>query len=125
MKAADGKVYVPDALSASRRAHPAGPVSVYMRVVEGARLRVETEADPKNDQEPRYPVRGLLLLELRARPAARAPRRSRAFAAPPGEYDVYVGMRPDRPIPRKGATTRFGSWPFKHGDAARISGTAS
>jgi hypothetical protein len=100
MKAADGKVYVPFTLDLPANAVPQGPVSVYFRVVEqgsqppGAAAEREggeaAKAEEAQSDEPAF--EDFFTFEPRAA-SGQGIRLMRAFAAPPGAYDIYVGMR--------------------------------
>ncbi len=86
MKAADGKVYVPYTVEFPASAFTS-PVSVYIRVVPKGEL---PPAPDKKDG--RYTFEDYYTTEPKpgTGPSARI---TRAFAAPPGEYDVYFGLR--------------------------------
>lgn len=103
MKAADGKVYVPYTLTLPADALPSGPVSVYLRVVAkgeapAAAQKPEQEKDKKSG-ESRFPFEDYYSVEPRA--TGGVVRITRAFAAAPGEYDVYYGIRPKPADPKK------------------------
>jgi hypothetical protein len=101
MKAADGKVYVPYTLTVPADALPSGPVSVYLRVVASgqAPAAAQKEGEEKKSGESRFAFEDFYSLEPRA--TAGVVRITRAFAAAPGEYDVYYGIRPKPADPKK------------------------
>ena len=106
MKAADGKVYVPYTLSFPAELVPGGPVSVYVRVVPkgqtapaGQDPKQDQKQDQKNNQSI-YAFEDYFTSEARAS-AGQPARLTRAFAAAPGEYDVYFGMRAKAADPKK------------------------
>jgi hypothetical protein len=97
MKAADGKVYVPYTLTIPSEAVGAtGPVSVYLRV---APKDSQPVTDAKNENP--YPFEDFFTVEPRPAMQGQAPRIMRAFAAPPGEYDVFFGIRSKMADPKK------------------------
>jgi hypothetical protein len=101
MKAADGKVYVPYTMTVPAEAiGGGGPVSVYLRVVQkGSQPATDGKTDQK-DANP-YPFEDFFTVEPRPAAAGLPPRIMRAFAAPPGEYDVYFGLRAKPADPKK------------------------
>jgi hypothetical protein len=108
MKAADGKVYVPYTVTVPADTLPSGPVSVYVRVVpDGTPLpnfeEGEEEAERKDEAAPvaEFVFEDYFSLEPR-RDASNALRITRALAALPGQYDVYLGLRAKPADPNKG-----------------------
>lgn len=98
MKAADGKVYVPYALTVPTEATAAtGPISVYMRVAPKGSQPAAGDGKTPNP----YPFEDFFSVEPRPAIAGQAPRIMRAFAAPPGEYDLYFAMRAKVADPKK------------------------
>lgn len=96
MKAADGKVYVPYTLEFPADAMtPPGPVSVYVRVVPKGEL-----PPPADKKDSRYTFEDFYTVEPRVTPGQPA-RVTRAFAAPPGEYDAYFAVRARPGDPKK------------------------
>jgi hypothetical protein len=97
MKAASNKVYAPYTLTIPADAVPAGPISVYLRVVpKGSTAPPE---DLKKDEE-RFPFEDYFSTQPTSA-AGQPVRVARAFAAAPGTYDVYFGIRPRMADPRK------------------------
>lgn len=95
MKAADGKVYVPYTLEFPADAMASGPVSVYVRVVPKGEL-----PPPPDKKDSRFAFEDFYTVEPRL--AAGQPARiTRAFAAAPGEYDLYFGVRARPGDPKK------------------------
>jgi hypothetical protein len=95
MKAQDNKVYVPYTMTFPADALPSGPVSIYLRIAPKG-------APPPGPEvkENRFPFEDYFSVEPRT--AAGQPARvMRAFAAPPGEYDVYFALRPKPADPKK------------------------
>lgn len=95
MKATDGRVYVPYTLSLPADAFGGGPVSLYLRVVEKGAL---PSADPKVVTP--LPFEDFFTVEPKT--AAGQPLRiMRAFSAVPGDYDLYLAVRPKMADPKK------------------------
>jgi hypothetical protein len=103
MKAADGRVYVPYTLAFPVDTLTAGPISVYMRVVTKGGQPAGAAKDGQEDEdkaEQDYPFEDYFSVEPRAA-AGQPVRIMRAFAAAPGDYDVYFGIRNKAADPKK------------------------
>lgn len=102
IKALGDKTYVPFTLAVDGAALPAGTaVALYLRVVDrggAAAAAPDPAADAKKKEKaaesrPEYPFEDLFFFELPASTEGQPHRIRRAFAVPPGEYDVFVALR--------------------------------
>lgn len=104
IKAQGDKTYVPFTIAFDPGALSSNSVGVYLRVMKrGAAPEPPPVAEPKKKDkdakvEPRshYPFEDLFFIDLTAAPAGQAQQLRRAFAVPPGEYDVYIAAK-ERP----------------------------
>jgi hypothetical protein len=121
IKALADKTYVPFTVAIEPGALTAPGVGVYLRVVAKGSPAVapppsaDKKKDDKKGSESRsqYAFEDLFFLDLPAAPAGQPQRLRRAFAVPPGDYDVYIALR-ERP----GGTAA----PAPSGDAAAAGG---
>lgn len=92
LKATGSKTYVPYTVAVDQARLDADSVVLYLRVVRRADpAGAEAEAAPADEEG--YAYEDLHFVELRL-PARGEPYRiSRAFAVPPGSFDVYIALR--------------------------------
>jgi hypothetical protein len=110
LKAQEGRTYVPFSLVIPADAIPPGPVALYLRVTpKGAtapepakeETKKDTKKDPKKPEPSRWVFEDLHFLDVRPAAAGQPMRISRAFAVPPGDYDVYLALKQRGPAPGK------------------------
>jgi hypothetical protein len=128
IKAQADKTYVPFTVSFDPATLKSKSIALYLRVVPRGATESAAPADPKKKAEsrPQYPFEDLYFFDLGsagsgAGPAAPAgegagaaaqasteasgrPLVRRAFAVPPGEYDVYVAVKEHAAAPASGAS---------------------
>jgi hypothetical protein len=103
IKAQGDKTYVPFTVAVQPGALTSTKVAVYLRVVKHGEAAptappppAKSDKDKKAGADSRYPFEDLYFFDVQAAPEGAPQRISRAFAVPPGEYDVYVAVR-ERP----------------------------
>ncbi len=110
LKALESKTYVPFILTIDPGAMKS-PVALYLRVVQrgttappapaaapaAAPGKKDDRKAPPKDDRPVYPFEDLHFLDLKPGAPGEPVRISRAFAVPPGDYDVYVAMKERAP----------------------------
>jgi hypothetical protein len=91
MKAADGKVYVPYTLALPASSVPSGRIAVFLRVVtKGA---TDTDVAASGDKPAGYTFQDYFTTQPRLTDEGKTAVIMRSFAAAPGDYDVYFGIR--------------------------------
>jgi hypothetical protein len=123
IRALADKTYVPFTLAIEPGALTAPAVAVYLRVVAKGSPPVAAPAAPdkkkdkdKKGSEPQsqYAFEDLFFTDVPAATAGQPQRLRRAFAVPPGDYDVYIALKERAP----------GGTPPAGGDAAVPAGKA-
>lgn len=107
LKALEGKTYVPFTVKVDPAQLPAGPVAIYMRVLQRGGAPVTTTdggKDKDKDQDKKskveYPFEDVHFIDLKAPEAGHPHQISRAFAVKAGDYDVYLAVKqrsPEKP----------------------------
>jgi hypothetical protein len=93
MKAQQGLIFVPFTVTVDS-GKLTSPVAGYLRIAPKGSTGLPVPE--KNEKPPTYPFEDLYFTELRPGGAGQPPRLTRAFAVPPGTYDVYLALR-ERP----------------------------
>lgn len=93
LKAQQGLIFVPFTVTVDA-GKLTSPVAGYLRIAPKGSTGLPTPE--KNEKPPTYPFEDLYFTELRPGGAGQPPRLTRAFAVPPGTYDVYLALR-ERP----------------------------
>lgn len=103
IKAQADKTYVPFTLAFDPGAVTTPGVGVYVRVMKKGAApeapppatdkKKDKDKDKAADARSRYPFEDLFFIDLPAPVAGQPQRLRRAFAVPPGEYDVYVAAK--------------------------------
>ena len=93
LKAQQGLIFVPFTVTVDS-GKLTSPVAGYLRIAPKGSTGLPTPE--KNEKPPTYPFEDLYFTELRQGGAGQLPRLTRAFAVPPGTYDVYLALR-ERP----------------------------
>jgi hypothetical protein len=93
LKAQQGLIFAPFTVTIDS-GKLASPVAGYLRIAPKGSTGLPTPE--KNEKAPTYPFEDIYFTELRPSGAGQPARLTRAFAVPPGTYDVYLALR-ERP----------------------------
>jgi len=114
IKAQGEKTYVPFTVAVAAETPVVSSVGLYLRVVSRAVPAAATDGGSgesprpeKTGETPEYAFEDLFFFDLPAAAQGQPRRVSRAFAVPPGDYDVYVAIR-ERAAAVKDAAAKAG-----------------
>jgi hypothetical protein len=117
IKAQGDKTYVPFTVAIDPGALTTNSIALYLRVVkhgappEPPPAPAEGKSDKKAAEVRRYPFEDLYFFDVPAVAPGQPQRLRRAFAVPPGDYDVFVAVRerPATPATPAGPTATTGT----------------
>ncbi len=116
IKAQADKTYVPFTVAVEPGALTSNKVAVYLRVVKHGEPAAAAPSPPakpddkKAATDSRYPFEDLYFFDVQPAAEGQPQRIRRAFAVPPGEYDVYLAVR-ERPSGAPAAAPTSGASP--------------